>query len=103
MITLFICYVAGILTPFALWIGHNIICDLVDYIRFKWNEPKKGTWMIHSYTNGADYNNGGRYAIYRYGFGHTERGVWSPPMRTEEEALAECARRNTAFSGEEQK
>lgn len=96
MRTAIICYLLGCLTPFALWIGYATVSDLVVWILFKRHEPKKGTWVVHSHTNGGTpYSNGGNYSIYRCGFGSSERAVWDPPMRTEEEALRECEKRNS--------
>lgn len=67
--------------------------------RFKTAHYRK--WLIHSHSNGSDYDNGGRYTIYCEGYMfdkdwtfHPEFQRWDPPMKTEAEALAVCATLN---------
>ena len=90
-----LCYLAGILTVLLAMFGIPVALMIGDWW-YEWRrpKPKPGEWMIYSWAgSGSDYSNGGCFTIWRYG---TDSSVcWSPPMRTREEAQAECDRRNS--------
>lgn len=95
-------FIAGIFFPFLLLGFLEFIEEIWrDLKRRKWKRDNYGKWLIHSHAgSGSDYSNGGRYTIYRCGFDlvdgkyNSEFYRWEPPMKTEAEALAECARLN---------
>lgn len=95
-------FLVGIFAPFAfLSLVNEVETWLDERKRQKWKRDNHGRWHIHSHAgSGSDYSNGGRYTIYRVGYTCLERDDWRewtrwhPPMRTEAEALAECARLN---------
>jgi hypothetical protein len=94
----------GIISPFILLEAVEFIDEIRrDLASKKWKRDNHGKWLIHSHAGGgSDYSNGGRYTIYRQGYewdGKEYRREWvrhEPPMKTEAEALAECARLNAS-------